>query len=64
MHIDDELVSDVRSEDVFGGVDRDVRCAIMRLFVILSEDKWNHSNITDMTINFCRLSSLIARHYG
>jgi ubiquitin carboxyl-terminal hydrolase 10 len=27
MRIDDELVSDVRPEDVFGGVDRDDRCA-------------------------------------
>jgi ubiquitin carboxyl-terminal hydrolase 10 len=32
MRIDDELVSDVRPEDVFGGVDRDDRCAYLLFY--------------------------------
>ncbi|KIM86396.1 hypothetical protein PILCRDRAFT_4897 [Piloderma croceum F 1598] len=32
IRIDDELVSDVRSEDVFGGVDRDDRCAYLLFY--------------------------------
>jgi len=32
VRIDDELVSDVRAEDVFGGVDRDDRCAYLLFY--------------------------------
>lgn len=32
IRIDDELVSDVRAEDVFGGVDRDDRCAYLLFY--------------------------------
>lgn len=32
VRIDDELVSDVRAEDVFGGADRDDRCAYLLFY--------------------------------
>jgi ubiquitin C-terminal hydrolase len=32
MRIDDEFVSDVKAEDVFGGVDRDDRCAYLLFY--------------------------------
>jgi ubiquitin carboxyl-terminal hydrolase 10 len=36
MRIDDELVSDVKAEDVFGGVDRDDRCAYLLFYQRIS----------------------------
>ena len=32
IRIDDELVSDIRADDVFGGLDRDDRCAYLLFY--------------------------------
>ena len=42
IRIDDELVSDIRPEDIFGGQERDDRCAYLLFYRRLGPVKaWN-----------------------